>query len=118
MSRQGLARAGRDLLVPAASALIGGLFAAGLLRKGVVMGPDSWAYWKGSVSMLERGSYSYFGGEPVTSFPPLFSAVLAAIQTALGRAAHRSRRSPSHPTTVVSVDATRRAHRLKRAGVS
>lgn len=48
------------------------------------MGPDSWAYWEGSVSLLEAGRYAYFGGEPITSFPPLFSWVLALFQSALG----------------------------------
>jgi hypothetical protein len=36
------------------------------------------------VSLLETGRYSYFGGEPVTSFPPLFSVTLALVQAALG----------------------------------
>lgn len=48
------------------------------------MGPDSWAYWEGSVSLLEKGDYSYFGGQGITAFPPLFSCVLALFQAALG----------------------------------
>jgi len=74
----------RPILLPAGAAIAGAIFAAGLLRKGVVMGPDSWAYWEGSVSLIESGRYEYFGGEPITSFPPLFSWVLALFQTALG----------------------------------
>lgn len=66
------------------AALAGTLFSAAVLHKGVVLGPDSWAYWEGSVSLLETGRYSYFGGEPVTSFPPLFSLTLALGQAALG----------------------------------
>jgi hypothetical protein len=58
--------------------------AAALLRKGVVLGADSWAYWEGSVSLLERGQYTYFGGVSIFVFPPLFSCVLALFQAVLG----------------------------------
>jgi hypothetical protein len=71
-------------LLPLGAALAGVLFTAAVLRKGVVMGADSWAYWEGSVSLLESGKYSYFGGEGITSFPPLFSMTLALGQAALG----------------------------------
>ena len=74
----------RSVLLAAGAAVAGALFSGGLLRKGVVMGPDSWAYWEGSVSLIETGRYSYFGGETVTSFPPLFSWVLAQFQSVLG----------------------------------
>jgi hypothetical protein len=72
------------LAVPAGSAVLGAALSALLLRRGVVMGPDSWAYWEGSVSLLERGQYAYFGGERIAAFPPLFSATLALVQAALG----------------------------------
>jgi hypothetical protein len=71
-------------LHPTLAGFIGAAFSAGLLRKGVVLGPDSWAYWEGSVSLLERGEYTYFGGEPVTNYPPLFSGALALFQFGLG----------------------------------
>jgi len=74
----------RRFLLPTLAAFIGAAFSAGLLRKGVVLGPDSWAYWEGSVSLLEWGQYAYFGGEPITNFPPLFSAALALFQAGLG----------------------------------
>ena len=74
----------RRFLLPTLAGFVGAAFSAGLLRKGVVLGPDSWAYWEGSVSLLERGQYTYFGGEPVTNYPPLFSAVLALLQLGLG----------------------------------
>lgn len=74
----------RRFLLPALAGCIGAAFSAGLLRKGVVLGPDSWAYWEGSVSLLERGEYSYFGGEPVTNYPPLFSGALALFQLGMG----------------------------------
>jgi len=66
------------------AAVAGALFSAALLRKGVIFGPDSWAYWEGSVSILRDHSYSYFAGEPVTSFPPLFSLTLALSQAVMG----------------------------------
>ena len=74
----------RRFLLPTLAGCIGAAFSAGLLRKGVVLGPDSWAYWEGSVSLLERGEYSYFGGEAVTNYPPLFSWALALLQFGLG----------------------------------
>jgi hypothetical protein len=74
----------RRFLLPTLAGCIGAAFSAGLLRKGVVLGPDSWAYWEGSVSLLERGEYAYFGGEPVTNYPPLFSGALALFQLGLG----------------------------------
>jgi hypothetical protein len=74
----------RRWLLPTLAGFIGAAFSAGLLRKGVVLGPDSWAYWEGSVSLLERGEYAYFGGEPVTNYPPLFSWALALFQLGLG----------------------------------
>jgi hypothetical protein len=74
----------RRFLLPTLAGCIGAAFSAGLLRKGVVLGPDSWAYWEGSVSLLERGEYSYFGGEPVTNYPPLFPGTLALFQLGLG----------------------------------
>jgi hypothetical protein len=69
---------------PSAAAAVAGGLSLLLLRRGVVMGPDSWAYWEGSVSILERGRYAYFGDAPITAFPPLFALVLAFAQAALG----------------------------------
>jgi len=74
----------RTGLLPAVAALAGAGFSAALLRNGVVLGPDSWAYWEGSVSLLEKGEYAYFGGPGITVFPPLFSWVLALSQAVLG----------------------------------
>jgi hypothetical protein len=73
----------KELLPP----LAGGLAALGallLLRRGIVMGPDSWAYWEASVSLRERGTYAYFGGQRIYVFPPLFALWLAAVQAVLG----------------------------------
>ena len=72
------------LVGPLCCAALGAASSALLLRRGVVMGPDSWAYWEGSVSLLERGDYTYLGGAPILAFPPLFSVMLALFQAALG----------------------------------
>ena len=73
----------KELLPPLAGALAA-LGAVLLLRRGIVMGPDSWAYWEASVSLRERGSYAYFGGQRVVVFPPLFAVWLAGVQAVLG----------------------------------
>ena len=49
-------------------------------RTGITFTPDSWSYWEGSVSLLAGDGYVYFGGQPIVSFAPLFSCVLAAAQ--------------------------------------
>lgn len=74
----------RKELPPPFACVLAAAGAALLLRRGIVMGPDSWAYWEASVSLLERGTYSYFGGQRVVAFPPLFAAWLAAVQAVLG----------------------------------
>jgi hypothetical protein len=66
-------------------AFLGGVMSALSLRHGLLASEDSWGYWEGSVSILEHGSYSYFGGGPVTAFPPGLSLYLALIQTILGK---------------------------------
>ena len=70
--------------LPALAFMLAALGAALLLRRGIVMGPDSWAYWEASVSLRERGSYAYFGGQRVVAFPPLFAVWLAGVQAVLG----------------------------------
>jgi len=70
--------------LPALAFLLAALGAVLLLRRGIVMGPDSWAYWEASVSLRERGSYAYFGGQRVVAFPPLFAVWLAGVQAVLG----------------------------------
>ncbi|HET9315569.1 MAG TPA: hypothetical protein VFQ51_08255, partial [Vicinamibacteria bacterium] len=71
-------------VLPLVSAGLGTGLGVLLLRRGVVMGPDSWAYWEGSVSLLEKREYAYLGGARITAFPPLFSAALALVQAAVG----------------------------------
>src|SRR5688572_30912156 len=70
--------------LPALASLLSALGAVLLLRRGIVMGPDSWGYWEASVSLRERGTYTYFGGQRLQAFPPLFALWLAAVQAVLG----------------------------------
>ena len=53
-------------------------------REGISAGADSWAYWEGSVSLLENGQYTFLGGEPIIDWPPGFSLYLAFWQHLLG----------------------------------
>jgi len=66
-----------------------GIIAAGLcyflLHRGISgITSDAWAYWEGSVSLLEGHGYAFFGGQPIKEFPPLFSFYLSAVQFFLG----------------------------------
>jgi hypothetical protein len=51
---------------------------------GVVLTPDGWAYWEGSVSLLAGEGLRHLGGQPLGAWPPLFPLYLAAWQSALG----------------------------------
>lgn len=49
------------------------------------MAPDSWAFWQGSVSILdERGYRLFLHGTPIKEWPPLYSSYLAAWQFFFG----------------------------------
>lgn len=39
---------------------------------------DGWAYWQAAVSLLDGHGYRYFSGEPIVTWPPLYSIYLAA----------------------------------------
>ncbi len=55
------------------------------LRHAVWMAPDSWAFWQGSVSLLDGRGYRLFANdEPIREWPPLYSFYLAAWQAAFG----------------------------------
>ena len=71
----------RILVLALASAALSAL----VLRHGLWATPDSWGYWEGSISLLERGHYTYLDGRPVIAWPPLFAAYLAAIQAVVGQ---------------------------------
>lgn len=55
------------------------------LRDGIRVSPDSWAYWQGSVQLLENSQYRYFfQHQPIRSWPPGYSLYLASWQSWLG----------------------------------
>ena len=54
-------------------------------RHGLAFTPDSWAYWEGSVSILEGCGLRYVGGQSITDWPPLFFWYLAIAQAVLGK---------------------------------
>ena len=60
------------------------LLSALFLRKGIVLSSDGWGYWEGAVSLLAGNGYTYFGGEPIIGFGPLFSLYLAGVQLVVG----------------------------------
>lgn len=66
------------------SGVLGGVISLLMMRHGLLLSPDGWAYWEGSVSLLNGHGYTYFGGQPITAFPPAFSCFLVAVQSVLG----------------------------------
>lgn len=48
------------------------------------MTADGWVYWQGAVSLAEGHGYKYFSGEPIVTWPPLYSIYLAAWSMAFG----------------------------------
>jgi len=71
---------GREGKVIGLYALLSGMLTGFMIRNGFVSNPDSWAYWEGSVSLIEYGRYTYLNGEPITAWPPLFSVYLSLAQ--------------------------------------
>ena len=54
---------------------------------GIGLDPDSWAAWQAAVSILDGKGYSYFSGNPIHSWPPLYAVYLAAWIGLLGPSA-------------------------------
>lgn len=81
---------GKDVLFPALfSALLAGVFSFGANYHGVLLAPDSWNYWEGSVSLLQGGGYKNFNPGNfhhvlIATWPPLFSLYLAGVQWVFG----------------------------------
>ena len=75
------------------AALLTWLLVAFLLRHGILLTPDGWAYWEGAVSLLHGEGYTYFGGEPLTDWGVLFSLYLSGVQLLLGVHGHALRLS-------------------------
>ena len=71
---------GRGLSIPLGGGLAAAVTCLLMLTPGITVEPDGWAYWEGSVSILEGQGYRFFGGQPITDFPPLFSLYLSLIQ--------------------------------------
>lgn len=55
-----------------------------VLRHGVFVTPDGWAYWEGSASLLHGQGYRFFGGERIYAWPPGWPLWLAAVQALTG----------------------------------
>lgn len=68
----------------AAFALLGGATSLLMMRHGIGVSPDGWAYWEGSVSILAGNGYSRFGAGSVGDWPPLFSLLLSLVQAVFG----------------------------------
>jgi hypothetical protein len=83
--RPGTADASARLAVAAGAAA--SILALVLQWPGIVLSPDGWAYWEGSISILDGDGFRYFGGQPITLWPPGFSLYLAFWQKLFGNSA-------------------------------
>jgi hypothetical protein len=63
---------------PLLAAIIAFAIGTALTHVSIVANFDGWAYWQGAVSLLEGRGYTFFSGEPIVSWPPLYSIYLAA----------------------------------------
>ena len=52
--------------------------------KGIGMTPDGSALWEGAVSLASGHGYTYFSGNPIIAWPPLYSAYMALWTVFLG----------------------------------
>ncbi len=68
----------------AAFGLLAGATSLLMMRHGIALTPDSWAYWEGSVSILSGDGYTRFGAGSVGDWPPLFPLVLSVVQAIFG----------------------------------
>lgn len=57
---------------------------AALHWTGTDMIADSWAYWEGAVSLATGHGYTYFSGNRIEAWPPLYSAYLSLWVLAFG----------------------------------
>jgi len=81
----------RSVLGLVGVSVIGALTTFRMLSVGVTLSPDGWAFWEGSVSIINGDGYRYFGGQPIVAFPPLFSLYLGAVQWLFGVSGHSLR---------------------------
>jgi hypothetical protein len=54
--------------------------------KGMALDPDSWAAWQAAISLLAGKGYTYFSGNPIHSWPPLYAIYLVPWIAVLGPA--------------------------------
>jgi hypothetical protein len=73
----------RDAVAPAVVALLCYVL---LHWRGIGLDPDSWAAWQAAISIVAGNGYTYFSGNPIHSWPPLYPLYLAAWISALGPA--------------------------------
>jgi hypothetical protein len=52
--------------------------------KGMALDPDSWAAWQAAISLLSGKGYTYFSGNPIHSWPPLYAIYLVPWIAILG----------------------------------
>lgn len=52
--------------------------------QGIGLSGDGWALWQAAVSLGEGHGYRTFSGEPIVSWPPLYSVYLAFWNALLG----------------------------------
>jgi len=73
-----------NLLAASACGVVAAILTFLMLGIGITVPPDGWAYWEGSVSLLNGQGYVRFGGGPIDAFPPLYSIILAGAQFVFG----------------------------------
>ena len=81
---RGLSRVAPAMRLAIAGGVVSALFSLLFQSPGVVLSPDGWAYWEGSVSLLRGDGYRYLDGPPIDAWPPGFSAYLALWQLLFG----------------------------------
>ncbi|MDB5304431.1 MAG: hypothetical protein JWM97_1980 [Phycisphaerales bacterium] len=62
------------------AAVIAAVVSGIILRNGIKIPSDGWAYWEGSVSLLNGKGYHHFNGRRIWSWPPGYSIYLTGIQ--------------------------------------
>lgn len=73
-----------NLLAASACGVVAAMLTFLMLGIGITVTPDGWAYWEGSVALLNGQGYVRFGGGPINAFPPLYSILLAGTQFVFG----------------------------------
>ncbi len=67
------------------STLLGALISILILRNGLWATPDSWGYWEASISLIERGGYTYLDSRPIMAWPPVYALYLSLFQFVFGQ---------------------------------